>query len=476
MTDRQHPNATIPDSVEVPRVGALRYELGFPTPETTQKLFDEMDFQRAVQAYLWGYPAVSFESIRLTAKHDLGMDYNDFGIADNFVDPKSGWLTANDTTIYAFVNIDVSQGPVAIEIPPGAIVGLMDDFWQRSVTDVGLPGPDAGKGGTFLLLPPGYDGEIPASGYFPLRARMNNHNLLVRGIIANKNEVPDAVQRVRQTKVYPWSERETPAPNKFVSISGKLIDTTPPGGMEYWARLASVINNNPVQEHDRFFMAMLKPLGIEKGKPLKPDSRQKAILEEAGALGDAMARNVMYENTQRETDTAAFPGTRWEWVILVKPSQETDNYSQLDERLQYTYGAIYLSPAIGVMKAGPGANYVQTFRDKNGDHFDGGRSYRLHVPANPPVSAFWSLTLYDSATRSMVQNPTNDAARSGYDEFKMNDDGSLDLYLAPNMTESEESNWIETVPDRGFYMMFRFYSPTAPLFDGTWTLPDVEPM
>ena len=164
-------------------------------------------------------------------------------------------------------------------------------------------------------------------------------------------------------------------------------------------------------------------------------------------------------------------------MILVKPSQETENYSQLDERLQYTYGAIYLSPAIGVMKAGHGANYVQTFRDKNGEHFDGGRSYRLHVPANPPVSAFWSLTLYDSATRSMVQNPTNDAARSGYDEFKMNDDGSLDLYLAPNSERrSEESNWIETVPGRGYYMMFRFYSPTAPLFDGTWVLPDVEPM
>ena len=209
MTVLEHPNATIPDSVEVPRLGALRYELGFPTPETTQKLFDEMDFQRAVQAYLWGYPAVSFESIRLTAKQDLGMDYNDLGIADNFVDPKSLWLTANDTTIYAFVNIDLSTGPVAIEIPPGAIVGLLDDFWQRSLADVGLPGPDAGNGGTFLLLPPGYDGEVPASGYYVLRAAMHNHNLLVRGIIVD-NDVPDAVERIRKTKVYPWSERDRP--------------------------------------------------------------------------------------------------------------------------------------------------------------------------------------------------------------------------------------------------------------------------
>ena len=167
------------------------------------------------------------------------MDFNDWGLPTTSSTRSPVWLTANDTTIYAFVNIDLTEGPVAIEIPPGAIVGLLDDFWQRSVTDVGLPGPDAGKGGTFLLVPPGYDGEVPASGYYVLQATMNNHNLLVRGIIANKNDVPDAVERVRKTRVYPWSEREDPKPNKFVSISGKLIDTTPPGGIEYWARLAN---------------------------------------------------------------------------------------------------------------------------------------------------------------------------------------------------------------------------------------------
>ena len=160
MTQTRYVDPPYPDSVES-RLGKLHYELGFPTPETSRKLFDEMDFQRAVQSYLWAYPAVSFESIRVVAKRDLGMDYNDWGIADHFVDPKSVWLTANDTTIYAFVNIDLSEGPIVVEIPPGAVVGLLDDFWQRSLSDVGLPGPDAGNGGKFLLLPPGYDGEIP---------------------------------------------------------------------------------------------------------------------------------------------------------------------------------------------------------------------------------------------------------------------------------------------------------------------------
>jgi hypothetical protein len=428
MTVAEHPDSRIPDSVEVPRVGALRYELGFPTPETSRRLFDEMDFQRAVQAYLWGYPAVSFESIRLTLKRDLGIDFNDVGIADNFVHPESVWLTANDTTIYGVVNIDVAQGPVVIEIPPGAIVGLLDDFWQRSLADVGLPGPDAGNGGTFLLLPPGYDGEVP-SGYYELRATMHNHNLLVRGIIVD-NDVPDAVARIRNVKIYPWSEREDPKPNKFVSISGALIDTTPPGGLEYWGRLATVIDNNPVQEHDRFYMAMLKPLGIEKGQPFEPDARQQAILEDAAVLGDAMARNVMYENSQRETGVTAFAGTQWDWVFYVKPRQETEFYSELDERLMYTYGAIYLSPALGVTRPGPGVNYVQAFRDKDGNHFDGGKSYRLHVPANPPAVAFWSVTGYDSATRSMVQNPTNDAAHASYDELRTTADGSFDMYTS----------------------------------------------
>jgi hypothetical protein len=288
--------------------------------------------------------------------------------------------------------------------------------------------------------------------------------------------LPDAVARIRNVKVYPWSEREDPKPNKFVSISGALIDTTPPGGMEYWGRLATVIDNNPVQEHDRFYMAMLKPLGIEKGQPFKPDARQQAILEDAAVLGDAMARNVMYENSQRETGVTAFAGTQWDWVFYVKPRQETEFYSELDERLMYTYGAIYLSPALGVTRPGPGVNYVQAFRDKDGNHFDGGKSYRLHVPANPPAAAFWSVTAYDSATRSMVQNPTNDAAHASYDELRTTADGSFDMYFGPTAPSGQESNWVETVPGRGFYLMFRLYSPTAPLFDGTWALPDVERM
>ena len=114
-------------------------------------------------------------------------------------------------------------------------------------------------------------------------------------------------------------------------------------------------------------------------------------------------------------------------------------------------------------------------KDKDGNRLDGSRSYRLHVPANTPATAFWSLTLYDTGTRSMVQSPSNDAAHSSYDDdLKKNADGSIDLYFGPQAPSGGESNWLETVPGSGFYPMFRFCTPTAPLFDGTWSLPDIE--
>jgi hypothetical protein len=189
-----------------------------------------------------------------------------------------------------------------------------------------------------------------------------------------------------------------------------------------------------------------------------------------------MGRVMLFEGEQRISGANAFRGTQWNWVVLNRPDQESENYSQLDERLHYTYGAIYTSPFIGSKKPGPGSEYVQAFKDKDGKRLDGGKSYRLHVPANVPAVAFWSLTLYDTATRSMLQNPSNDAAHSSYDKLKTNTDGSIDLYFAPQAPAGSESNWIQTVPGKGFYPMLRFYTPKQGVFDGTWKLPDVEVM
>jgi hypothetical protein len=332
-----------PDSVPT-RIGDLKFVQGYPTEETAKKLFDEMDYQRAVQAYLWAYPAVSFESIRIAMKNE-GIGLNEIIIADNFADPKAVWLTANDTTIYGATNIDLSKdGPVVVDIPPGPIVGIIDDYWQKSVADLGMPGPDGDKGGKFLLLPPGYKGEVPQSGYHVINATSNNYNAMVRGLVIN-GQKDTAVQIIRSVKVYPYGDRANPKPNKFVSMSGSMINTLPPQGLEYWARLSAFINNNPVAEHDRFYMAMLKPLGIEKGKPFQPDARQKKILEDAARTGDAMGRVMLYEGHHRFTNAKAIPGTYWNWTQVLDPTHETKYYSQLDERLHYTYGAITPRPA-----------------------------------------------------------------------------------------------------------------------------------
>ena len=190
------------------------------------------------------------------------------------------------------VNVDLGQRDrSSSRSRPGRVVGLIDDFWQRAITDVGLPGPDEGKGGKYLLLPPGYNGEVPKDGYYVLRGTMNNYNIMDRGLVEN-NDIAAAVNLIKSMRVYPWSERDNPKPNKFVSMSGKTMDTIPPDGIEYWARLSAFINNNPVHERDRFFMAMLKPLGIEKGKPFKPDARQRAILEDAAKVGHADGANA----------------------------------------------------------------------------------------------------------------------------------------------------------------------------------------
>jgi len=296
----------------------------------------------------------------------------------------------------------------------------------------------------------------------------------VRGLVSNfGSDVPIAVNRVKQMKTYPWSERNSPKANKFVSVSGSTINTLPPGGLEYWARLSNVINNNPVEERDRFFIAMLKPLGIEKGKKFQPDARQKMILEEGAKLGEAMARTMLFDGEERINGATAFADTHWNWVVLVNPKQETEYYSQVDERIHYTYGAIYTSPGIGVWKAGPGATYIQSFKDKDGNRFDGNKSYKMHIPANIPAATFWSLTLYSSDIRSMVQNKSNMSAHSQYDKLKINSDGSIDLYFSPK-APADKSNWIETNPGQGFYPMLRLYGPKAGAFDGTWKLPDVE--
>lgn len=456
---------------EETHIGTLEFTADYPTDATTTKLYDELDFQRAVQAYLWAMPTVALNELYIGNKKVFGADYGDQIMFTRYATPTDVGLTPNSTTIYTFATLDLAkEGVVVIESPAGAY-GMIDDYWQRPISEVGPLGPDKGKGGKFIVFPPNYTGEKP-EGYFPVASTTNKVFYMVRGLVHNGN-IQGAVDSLRQVRIYPYSQRTSPAPQKVIEIS-KPADTIAPRGFDYWERLSSIINTEPVQERDRFFMAMLKPLGLEKGKPFAPDARQKKILTEAAAVGFRMAQVISLE--PRVPDLIAYPGTHWEQVVTMNPNQESEYYSQLDERLDYFFEAITMAEAMVKPFVGAGSQYRSAARDKNGNWLNGSSNYRLNVPANVPVKEFWSVTVYDNMTRSMVATDTNKAALSSLDDASLqkNADGSIDIYFGPQAPQGKEGNWIKTIPGKGWFAYFRWYSPTQAFFDQTWKLKDIE--
>jgi hypothetical protein len=447
----------------------LDFKNDYPTNETVTKLYDAIDFQRACQAYIWAIPIVSLNELYFGQHRDNGVNFSEPVILESYADAKTVALTANDNTIYAFFPVDLStNGPVVIESPAN-VYGVIDDWWQRPVTEVGPLGPDKTMGGKFLLLPPGYKGKIPV-GYFAIPSTTYKNYYLGRAFVKN-GDIPSAVATLKQIKVYPLSQRSNPTPNIYRN-GNKPFNSIPPRGFEFWQRLSDIINSEPVQERDRFFMAMLKPLGIEKGKPFNPDERQKRILTQAAAVGFRMAQTISM--APRTDSIVAYPGTHWEYVLALNPNQEAANYSQLDERTDYCFEAITVAAGMILKIPGVGSQYLSAAKDKDGEWLDGGKNYILHIPPNVPAKEFWSVIAYDNSTRSIIDNGGNKISVSSADKFETNSDGSIDVYFGPSAPAGKESNWIKTVPDKGWFVYFRWYSPTQAFFDKTWKLPDIE--
>jgi hypothetical protein len=454
------PASTVPSQGVDTKIGRIDLQNGYPTDQSVTRLYDELDFQRAVQAYIWAMPTVAIDALRIANVRDWGVDYNGVGIVDKFTTPAVLALTGNSTTIYAAAFADLGRdGPVVIDSPPGAY-GVIDDYWQRPIVEVGPFGPDKGKGGKFLLVPPGYRGDLPKE-YLIARSLTNRVMYLARGF--------DTLAKI---SIYPLSQAGNPPKTQIFMAGDKGMDSIAPRGFEYWERLADIINHEPVDERDRFFHAMLMPLGIAKGKPFQPDERQKKILTDAAELGFLMAQTISM--VPRFDNASSYAGTQWEWVVTMNPNQEVEHYSQLDERTDYTFEAITMAEGMVKPLVGAGSQYMSASMDKNGAWLDGGRNYRLRVPANVPVKEFWSITVYDNMTRSMVQTDTSKAALSSYDKLKVNPDGSIDLYFGPQVPQDNETNWIKTSPGKGWFTYFRWYGPTQAFFDKSWTLSDIE--
>jgi hypothetical protein len=382
-------------TVESP-LGELGLTNGYPTEATAKKLYDDIDFQRACQSYLWALPAVGFQGLHLAHLNTFGAKNGDVVLYKDLQD-KAGMLTPNITTVYAmsFWNID-KQGPLVVEVPAGATAGGVLDIWQRPVTDLGQTGPDKGKGGKYLILGPNSP-NVEADGYIV------KHSPTVQLWFATRGLSPDAKsaeETLRQHRLYSWNQRDNPGDTKFIMINGKEWTSKQPSGLDYWRYLSDVLQPEPIEERDRFFLAMLAPLGIEQGKPFAPDERQQKILTEATTVGEIMARTIAYE--KRLPSAEVWPGEHWEYANLVELNQEATNYAQLDERASWFYEAIANSTGMQGRILGFGQAYLETSKDKDGDWLSGDTNYRLHVPPNVPAKQFWSITLYDNTTRGPV--------------------------------------------------------------------------
>jgi hypothetical protein len=451
------------------RIGSLGFEGGYPTTESVARIYDELDFQRAVQTYLWAIPLISFAQWQEQHEKVFGQQDGDLVLTTSFRD-KLGLLTANDTTPYVigFLNLQ-RTGPLVIDYPKGQTAGGILDFWQRPVTDMGLTGPDQGEGGKYLLIAPGQELPRDADGYRIVQSPTNNIMHGLRVLVAD----PKAAEALLSGyQAYPYAQRENPRKTRIISAAGKPWNGWPSGGMEPWRLLAKMLDEEPVHERDRMVVAMIKPLGLEKGKPFRPDARQAKILAQAAVVGEAMARCLSY--AKRQPEAWIWPGTQWKNAVLLEANQETEHHTALDERTAWFYEAVTLSAGMTTKTPGLGQQYIGVQKDKDGHWLQGGNSYTLRVPPNPPVKQFWAMTLYDVETRCFIDTPHELAGLDSRKKLVANADGSVDLHFGPAAPAGRESNWLPTLPGRGWFAYFRFYAPTEPYFDRSWSLPDVE--
>jgi hypothetical protein len=464
MTTEIPASITTPDEVKT-RLGTLKFTDGFPDQATVDKLYDNLDFQHAVQAYLVGLPVASVEGV-CQGLTGLGPANQTVSISETLLDSKSLFLTANDNTAYTLVVLDLTAGPLIMEVPP-MVLGPLDDAWFHWVTDVGITGPDKGKGGKYLLLPPGYTGEVP-DGYFVAHSHTYGNILFFRTFLKDGDPKPGVESVKKLFRVYPLAKAANPPEMKFVNISGKEFNTIGPSDYSFWEAISQVIQREPGDATDPFTLGFFASIGIEKGKPFAPDERMKAILKEAAAVGDATARTITYKS--RLKDAYFYPNSAWMTPFIGGSYKfEVNGARILDAYSMFFFYATGITPAMTEKMVGQGSQYAAAFVDAKGDPLDGAKTYRVHLPPNIPAKDFWSLVVYDNQTRSMLQTdqqyPSVSSQKKG---LQINEDKSVDVWFGPTVPSGHESNWVQTVPGKGWNVLLRLYGPGQSWFDKTW--------
>ena len=501
---------TTPDKVDT-RIGTLEFKDGAPSKQTLEKVYDNLDFTFAYRAFMDNLRGVSIHAAR-NAMIDMGVKANEVVVYEQLMDAKSLFLTANADTIYVFGYFDLSKGPIVLETPP-EFLGTVQDAWFRWVIDLGAPGPDRGLGGRYLIVGPDYQGKLPDGGFYVAHAKTNTILWFGRSFLANHNDPKPVVEIIKKhTKVYPYEvggvgtpiaeflagkarlgKVTPPPPTVFHNGSGKVLNTLPPNDWTFYEMLNEVVQYEPATSLDAELMGPIAAIGIIKGKPFKPDARMKKIMTEALALANATSRSLFMN--PRDPSWFYYPGSSWSNFLFqtgyefetpipeitregVKPYPAT-GYRTMDARTYFFYGITGITPGMAMRLTGIGSQYLLAMTDADKNYFDGAKTYKCTLPKGIPQENFWSFTLYDNMTRSMLDTPQR-YPRAGSQSYpspaaEASADGSTTIYFGPTQPQGiARGNWIQTDPKKGWFTILRLYSPLESFFDKSWRPSEIE--
>jgi hypothetical protein len=458
--------------VQETRSGVLEFESnGYPTDATVARIREEIDYQRAVQAYIHFVPAVGIMQWRNAHLGPLGGKAGDLVIYRT-TEQKLPILTANDTTTYIITFADLADtgGLLMYEVPPGPTGGGINDLWQRTVSDTGMVGPDRGRGGKFLIRLEGTGVPDNHGADFVVTSRTSTILIGTRILSGDAAEAQRILDGHRIHALGKASAiRVFEAPNRD-------WEGHQPRGLEYWKLVHQAIQLNPLEERDMAILQGLRNLGIEKGKPFAPTAAQKKILEEAALVGETWAMGNSFLKPDPVKHWKDDPKSQWQYILFMHSplDQMASTHMEIDARTAYTYEAITVTEASTQNLVDAGIQYLASYKDDAGRWLDGRKTYELVVPRDVPMLNFWSVVLYDNDTRGMIVNGQGRTEVNSRQDLAENADGSVRLVFSPEKPDGvADANWIQTNPQKGFFVYFRWYSPTKAFFDRSWKMGNV---
>ncbi|MDZ4781985.1 MAG: DUF1254 domain-containing protein [Planctomycetia bacterium] len=499
-----------PDRIEL-RTTTLEFNDGVPSEATVKTIYDNLDFTYAFRAFMDNLRGVSIHALH-KGLHSIGAKDNEVVVFSELMDSKSLFLTANADTIYVMGTLDLSKGPIVLETPP-RFLGAVQDAWFRWVIDLGMPGPDRGEGGKYLIVPPRYAGELPDGGFYLAHSQTNSIVWFGRSFLENHTDPKPVVESIKKsTKVYPYEAGGVgtpiaeflagkaslgrvalPPPTVFHEGSGKVMNTIPPNDWTFYEMLDEIVQHEPATSLDAELMGPIAAIGIVKGEPFKPDARMKKIMNDALAMANASSRTLFM--SPRDPSWYYYPDSAWfNYLFVTGYEFETPipeitkegvklfpktGYRTMDARTNFFYGVTGITPAMAMRLPGIGSQYLLALVDADGKHFDGSKAYQVTLPNGIPAANFWSFTVYDNMTRSMLDTPQR-FPRAGSQSYpspaaESNADGATTVYFGPKEPQGvKRGNWIQTVPGKGWFLILRLYSPLESFFDKSWRPSEVE--